>query len=94
MTIAELIRAVESKKRIMERQAREKAQFDYILADTIGRSMARLYSSSSHYPSIAEVYPSLFSVEDEQKKKEQLFAAKLKQFAQAHNAKLKGVANN
>ena len=41
-------------------EAQEKATYDYILADLIGKSVSRLYSSSNTMPDIAEVYPSLF----------------------------------
>ena len=60
MTIAELTRAIASKKRIQKQQAQEKASFDYILADLIGRSIGRLYSNSTHLPDISEIYPTLF----------------------------------
>lgn len=98
MTLAELIRLIESKKRIQERQLKEKANFDYILGDLIGRSVARIHSSSAKYPSIAEAYPSLFSQEEIdrniQTKKDELSALRFKQFAQFHNSKLKeGVSN-
>ena len=39
-----------------------KAQFDYILADTIGHSISRIYDGKM--PPIYEVYPSLFNEED------------------------------
>lgn len=98
MTIAELIRLIDSRKRIQELEAREKATFDYILADLIGRSVARVHSSANHYPSIAEAYPSLFSkeeVEEEiQAKKNKLSALRFKQFAQAYNNKYKGAAKD
>ena len=91
MTIAELTRAIASKKRIQKQQAQEKASFDYILADLIGRSISRLYSSSTTVPEIAEVYPSLFdSKENEEKKQEkrdELSVLRFKQFAQTFNKK-------
>jgi hypothetical protein len=97
MTIAELIRLIDSRKRIQEIEAKEKATFDYILADLIGRSVARVHSSANHYPSIAEAYPSLFSKEEmeeeTQAKKDELSALRFKQFAQAYNNRYKGAAN-
>lgn len=97
MTLAELIRLVESKKRMQLLQAKEKATFDYMLADLIGRSVARLQSSANHYPTIAEAYPTLFTTEEVeekiQSKKDELSALRFKQFAQSYNKKFKEVAN-
>lgn len=91
MTLAELERAIDSKKRVQKAQAQEKASYDYILADLIGRSISRIYSSSNDLPSIAEVYPTLFDTEQiEQAKAEkqaELSAARFKQFADAFNKK-------
>jgi len=96
MTIAELERLIESKKRVMVREAREKASGDYILADLIGRSIARIYNSSNKMPEIAEVYPNLFSsteVEEKKKtKKAELSALRFKQFANSYNQRFKEVA--
>lgn len=93
MTIAELVRAIESKKRIEKRQQQEKASFDYILADLIGRSISRIYSSAATMPDINTVYPSLFESEEiiEQKKAKQaeLSAIRFRQFAHSYNSKLK-----
>ena len=91
MTLAELDRAIESKKRIKELADKEKAVFDYTLADLIGKSIARIYSSTARYPDISAVYPSLFDSEEiqEQKQKQldELSAARFRQFAEAHNSK-------
>lgn len=98
MTLAELERAIESKKRIRKVEAQEKATFDYIHAELIGRSVARIYSSTANYPAIGEVYPTLFdSKEMEEKKQEQkakLSALRFKQFAKSYNDKYKEVAND
>lgn len=98
MTIAELERSFSSKLRIEKKKAQERASFDYILADLIGRSIGRLYSSSNNMPEISSVYPSLFdSKEIKQKKQEQkdeLSALRFKQYANFHNKKFnKEVAN-
>ena len=89
MTLAELIRAINSKKRMQVERAKERASFDYVLADLIGRSISRIYSSSSTMPQISEVYPSLFDSEElqekQQKKKDELSALRFKQFAQSYN---------
>lgn len=91
MTLAELERAINSKKRIKKQQDQEKAAFDYILADLIGRSVARIYSSSARVPEITEVYATLFDNQEIQEKKqaqlEELSALRFKQFAQAYNKK-------
>ena len=98
MTLAEVIRAIESKKRKQKLQAQERASYDYILADLIGRSISRIYSSSSKMPTIQEVYPSLFDTaeieEQKQQKQMELSVLRFKMFAQSHNNKIKkGVAN-
>lgn len=94
MTLAELERAIESKRRKQKQKAQEKASFDYILSDLIGRSVARLYSSSNELPEIGAVYPSLFDTKEieEQKsiKKAELSAARFKQFAETYNNNLGG----
>ena len=93
MTIAEVNRAIESKRRVKEVEAQEKASYDYILADLVGRSIARVYSSSAKLPEISAVYPSLFNSQElEEKlaeKKASLSAARFKQFVTFHNNKRK-----
>ena len=97
MTIAELTRAMQSKNRIRKQQAQEKASLDYILADLIGRSIGRIYSSSTTIPAISEVYPSLFDSKEIEEKKVakqmELSALRFKQFAESHNKKFKGREN-
>lgn len=93
MTFAEIERAIASYKR----KQQEKASFDYILADLIGRSVARAYNSKNKLPTLAEAYPTLFSKEVEaeemQRKKDELSALRFKQFATTYNKKYKEVAN-
>lgn len=95
MTLAEAIRAVESKKRIQRIEAQEKASYDYLLADLIGRSIARLQSSANRMPSLEEAYPTLFETaeieEQKQQKQDEISAIRFKQFAQAFNSKYKEV---
>lgn len=95
MTFAELNRVFESKMRIKKIQEQEQASFDYILADLIGRSISRIYSSSNKMPSLSEAYPSLFSKEEEdnkiQEKKDELSALRFKLFAQSYNSRFKEV---
>ena len=94
MTLLEVYRAIESRRRVEKIKAQEKASYDYILADLIGRSMSRIYSSAAHMPPIEEVYPSLFNSEEiqEQKRQQQaeLSALRFKQFATSFNRNYKG----
>lgn len=96
MTLAEVNRAIESKQRVQKREQQEKASFDYILADLIGRSVARVYSSSNKLPAIEEVYTSIFDAEEINEQKEaknaEISALRFKQFAQAYNKKFEEVS--
>ena len=93
MTIGELDRAIASKQRVRKIEEQEKASHNYILADLIGRSISRLYSSSGKMPAIYEAYPSLFNSEEVQQQqaeqKAQLSVLRFQQFAQFHNSKIK-----
>ena len=97
MTLAELNRAVDAKRRIQKEELQEKASMDYILADLIGRSVARIHSSSAKMPSLAEAYPSLFKEEEIQEKiqekKDELSILRFKQFAQSFNSRFKEASN-
>ena len=101
MSIAELERAIASKKRVAqmdaEANAKERAAFDYILADLIGRSIARIHNSANKYPEIGAVYPNLFDTEEIAEKKAEkmaeLSAIRFRQFAQLHNQNYKEVEN-
>ena len=96
MTIAELERALESRRRVKKLEAQERASFDYALADLIGRSVGRLYASSNTLPDISAVYPTLFDSEEIQKRKQaqqaEISALRFKQFAQTFNKRFKEVA--
>ena len=82
-----------SKQRTTITESKERAVFDYLLADLIGKSVSRIYSNSARMPELYEVYPSLFEQEDiEEKKQEQrdnLSALRFKQFAQSYNNRFK-----
>lgn len=95
MTLAEVIRYIESRKRIQKQEEQQKASFDYILADLIGRSISRIHSSSNKMPDITEAYPTLFNTEEieakRQEKKDEASIARFKQFAQIHNKKFREV---
>lgn len=94
MTIVEIERAINSKRRVKKIEAQEKASFDYILADLIGKSVSRIYNSSNKIPEINEVYPSLFASQEveEQRaaKRDELSALRFRQFANAYNKKYMG----
>lgn len=93
MTLAELTRTMDSKRRINKREAQEKASYDYILADLIGKSMARIYSKDAKYPQIYEAYPSIFDKKEwEQAQAEHSFkvsANRMRQFAESFNKNYK-----
>lgn len=80
----------------MRLEAQERATYDYILADLIGYSVARVYNSSNKIPTIAEVYPSLFDSSELQEsrkaKQAELSALRFKQFADSYNQRFKEVA--
>lgn len=98
MTIGEVERAVESKKRVEKAKMQDRATLDYILSDLIGRSIARLYSSSATMPEIQDVYNNLFDEKEIEEKKQEktleLSALRFKQFAQSYNNKYKEVAKD
>jgi hypothetical protein len=88
MTITEIERSIKAKKELEKRRA----QFDFILADLIGRSVARVYNSENTLPTLAEAYPSLFNEQEEQEARQQaqdeMNAQKFMQFAQSFNRNL------
>ena len=94
MTFAELHRALSSRQRVMRIEQQERATFDYILADLIGRSVGRIYSSSAKIPELATAYPALFDnveiEEKKQQKQDELSALRFKQFADSYNKKFGG----
>ncbi|MBE6782973.1 MAG: hypothetical protein E7536_03060 [Ruminococcaceae bacterium] len=95
MTIPELQRSINSYNRIKKREAQEKATYDYLLADLIGRSVSRIYSSSNTMPEISEAYPTLFDSEEIKQKKQakqaELSVLRFKHFANSYNQKFKEV---
>lgn len=96
MTFAEILRRMESYKRKLENKMKEKAQFDYILADLIGISVARVLDKNVKYPSIDKVYPVLFKKTEEELEQEKMdiSAMRFMQYAQAHNAKFEQQEGN
>lgn len=94
MTFAELNRLLQSKRRVIEIEERKKASYDYKLADLIGKSISRIYSSSNKMPDIAEAYPALFDSEEiqeqKQAKKDELSILRFKQFTNSYNKRFLG----
>lgn len=92
MTFCEVTRAVESFNRRKKLEFQERASFDYILADLIGRSVARVLNSQNKLPEINEAYPNIFDDElIEQKRvdtKMELSAIRFRKFAEAYQNKM------
>ena len=92
MTLAELERAVASKKRIRRLEAREKAQYDHVLGQLIGIACGKAFGSvKKEYPSLDAAYPSLFTAEEILKRKQEQqagqLALKFRQFAESFNSR-------
>lgn len=96
MTLAEIVRAMDSFERKRKRDLQSKAQFDYMLADLIGISVARMFDSNTKMPSIHQVYPSLFMKTEEEKEQEQedINVARFMAFASQHNKKFEEKNSN
>lgn len=94
MTLGELSRAVRSAHRVQKLKAREKASFDYTLAQNIGRACGMAFGSiKEEFPDISSIYPTLFDSEEMKQKKQErqaeLSALRFKQFAESFNKKFK-----
>ena len=90
MSLGELHRAIKSKARVRKIEAREKASFDYTLAQLIGRACGMAFGSiKSEFPDIGTVYPTLYDSEEikqrKQEKQAELSALRFKQFAESFN---------
>lgn len=102
MTFAEIHREVDSKIRIKKLETKERATYDYILAQLITKGVSKVLGDKSSYPSLEEAYPGVFDdvvAEKQAKIKEQkmnLSALRFKQFAQSYNNNFKNkeVAND
>lgn len=95
MTPAEIKRHIDSRNRMMKFEAKQRATFDYILANLINKGTAVVMGAKEPFPTIEEAYPDLFS--DLQKEREEkiaqqkmsLSALRFRQFAQSYNSKFK-----
>lgn len=83
MTIAEVIRAVEAKQKVEKLDLKQKAIYDYKLAQLISVGFA------NKLPEIWDMYPTLFDSEEEIQKREQkqaeLSALRFINFAESFN---------
>lgn len=92
MTIAELDRYIDSRKRVLRIEEKERATHNYLHAVLVGRAVAKCFDNKSSFPEIHEVYPSVF-VETQakqdliQERKDELSALRFKQFAESFNKK-------
>ena len=98
MTIGEVLRAVESRNRVRQLEAQDKATYDYIQATLIVKGVAITLGSSSNFPGIEEAYPGIFDnivdkkQEEKQRRKDELSVLRFKQFAQSYNKRYEGGA--
>lgn len=93
MTLAELERALDSKRRVYKQQCQDRAFFDYKLADLVGRSISRNYHSANKMPDIYDYYPNIFdreTVEDQRAEQQaELSALRFRLFTQSFNKRFK-----
>lgn len=95
MTIAEVIRAIESNNRVRIAEAKQKATYDYILAGLITKGVGITLGSKESFPAIEEIYSSLFTQDKEaeqqkiQEQKNNLSTLRFLQFAQSYNNRFK-----
>lgn len=98
MTPAEIERYIDSRNRVKEQEMKERAIFDYNLANLIGISVSRIYSKSNKFPSIEEAYPTLFKKEEIEQVKEDKITeqsvANFMAFADNFNSRFREVAKN
>ncbi len=97
MTIAELERAIASYTRRKQEENKQKATYDYILANLIARGVQSAIVGGDGMPDITEVYSSLFKVENEKRKEErqalnnELSTLRFIEFANSYNKKFEEV---
>ena len=95
MTPGEINRAIESRNRVIKREAQERAGYDYVLAQLIVKGISITLGGNSSFPTMQETYPGLFDdiiAEQEEKiqqQKAELSALRFRQFAQSYNNKFK-----
>lgn len=99
MTVAQVLRKIDSFNRVHKKQLREKAEMDWTLANLISIAVGRCLSSDVQMPQVEEVYPALFDTEETSKKRQEqatnLSVARFMEFAAKHNLKMNlGGENN
>lgn len=84
MTLGEVTRAMESHSRREQQRVRERAAWDYRMAELIGTSVSRLFGGK--YPPIQDAYPGL--LEDADRRQDWRIAKeRLLAYAAQHNRK-------
>lgn len=98
MTMNEYLRCIKAKKRAQRLELQQRALMDWLLADLIGKSFARLYSNSARMPNFQEYYSALLDEtqkqdieEKKQERQDELSALRFKQFANSFNKKFEEV---
>ncbi len=86
MTLGELTRAIESHNRLERVHARERAAWDYRLAELIGASVSRLFGGK--YPPIQDAYPGMFEAV-ERRQDWRIAKERLMDYAARHNQRRK-----
>jgi hypothetical protein len=95
MTPAEVNRAIQSKIKLRKIEAQERASYDYTQASLIVKGISILLGSKQSFPTIQEVYPSMFDelIKEQEEKtfknKMDLSVLRFKQFAQSYNTNYK-----
>lgn len=95
MTLAEIERATESYSRKKKYEAKEKATYDYILAQLITNGVGAAIAGGKGMPTLYEAYAHIFEeeiIKDEKQKQDlidTLSALRFRQYADFHNSKIK-----
>ena len=93
MTYGEITDTIDAYKENERLRIREKAGFEYQLANLIGLSVARIMSEDAKFPSLKEAFPTIFvDLEDEEPIVQdwKIAKARLMQYAESNNKKKRG----
>ncbi len=92
-TYGEIVDIIKANNKRQKQDLQKQASLDYQLANLIGISASRMLDSKTEMPPLEKAYPSLFEQKEEESKPKQqdyqLMKARLMQYAQSHNAKIK-----
>ena len=72
MTIAEIKRRIDSYNRTKKNQLKEEANFVYQQSILIGIAVGKLFDKSTTFPTIEEIFPSLFETPEAKEEKQDL----------------------